>query len=264
MEPVWGLDHDDHYPPPHLRPVVIGVDIGKKVDHTAFAVAELDHGQSEDEPRFLIRDFAQLPLGIPYPVIGDKLIAAIAAIRTRDVGLMRQYLMDRDGYRGANERSAERRAITVRIDASGVGEPVVDAIRRPLRELDVRVEALMFVTGERLTDKGATWSMGKAYLVSRLMVVFENGRVQIDADHPLRDGIIKEAADYQVRIERAGRAKYGAMESGTHDDMITALGLAVLKDSRRPTPAATLEDIERVLMGDYYDYASDDPWGSEW
>ncbi len=256
MESLWGLDPDAHYPPPHLRPVVMGVDIGKKVDHTAFAVAELDHGQSEDLPRFLIRDFVQLPLGTPYPVIGDKMVAAIRAIRGRDVGLMRQYLMDRDGHRGTNETYAERREITVRIDASGVGEPVVDAIRRPLRELDVRVEALMFVTGERLTDKGATWSMGKAYLVSRLMVVFEGGRVEIDQDHPLRDGIIKEAADYQVRIERAGRAKYGAMESGTHDDMITALGLAVLKDTRRQGPSATAAEISEVMYGSY-----GDPWG---
>ena len=243
----------------------MGVDIGKKMDHTAFAVAEVDHGRSDDEPQFQIRDFVRLPLGTPYPVIGDKLVGAIEAMRVRDVGLMRQYLMDRDGYRGDNERRAEQREITVRIDASGVGEPVVDSIRRPLRDLGVKVEAIMFVTGERLTDRGATWSMGKAYLVSRLMVVFERGRVEIDRDHPLRDGIIKEAADYQVRIEKAGKATYGAMERGAHDDMITALGLAVLKDTRRPSPSASADDMSRYVLGPYADgYVAPEDGGGYW
>ncbi len=56
-----------------------------------------------------------------------------------------------------------------------------------------------------------------------------------------------------------GNERYGAFRVGSHDDLATALGLAVLRDPAPWSRPASAEDIRRVMEGDYGDYG--DPWG---
>jgi hypothetical protein len=40
----------------------------------------------------------------------------------------------------------------------------------------------------------------------------------------------RELQDYEIRVDQDANEKYGAFKVGTHDDLVTALGLACLED----------------------------------
>ena len=43
----------------------------------------------------------------------------------------------------------------------------------------------------------------------------------------------RELKDYQIKVDQDGADTYGAFKVGSHDDLATALGLAVLDDPMR-------------------------------
>jgi hypothetical protein len=44
-----------------------------------------------------------------------------------------------------------------------------------------------------------------------------------------------EPLDYEIRVSEDANERYGAFKVGSHDDLITALGLAVQQDPKRLT-----------------------------
>ena len=47
-----------------------------------------------------------------------------------------------------------------------------------------------------------------------------------------------ELLDYEIRVDQNANDRYGAFRVGTHDDLVTALGLATQDDGPRPFHAA--------------------------
>jgi hypothetical protein len=41
---------------------------------------------------------------------------------------------------------------------------------------------------------------------------------------------VQELLDYEIRVDENANDKYGAFRVGTHDDLVTALGLAVQRE----------------------------------
>ena len=209
---------EDVYPPPHLRPLQIGVDVGKMTDPTAFAVAELNHGQDERRPTFSIVRLERVALHTSYPQIADRLVEAVRNIRQQGVAANRHYVFGRDRYLGDN-LGGEQRAIEMMVDATGVGRPLVDLIDDRMRDLDVRVRAVTFRAGEALTKNGSEWSMGKGFMVNRLQVLLQCSRVAIPATHQYAGAIKQEIHNYEIHLGEQGKATYGARQ-GQHDDMV--------------------------------------------
>lgn len=185
--------------------VTLGVDVGQSVDPTAAVVVETDErvvepaaGSFKLQDHYLVRHAETLPLGTPYPAVVDRLVAVIARL---------------DGD------------VQVRVDATGVGKPVIDALRP--RVPGVTVVAVHFVPGTKLVWRPDRLSvlMGKEYMAQRLMALFENGRIHIpEVAAKLR----AELRDYELRVSRDGKVKIGTGKPGGHDDLVTGLGLAVL------------------------------------
>jgi hypothetical protein len=50
--------------------------------------------------------------------------------------------------------------------------------------------------------------------------------------------LAKELLDYEIHIDEDANDKYGAFKVGTHDDLVTALGLATLIDPPDPNRVA--------------------------
>ena len=46
--------------------------------------------------------------------------------------------------------------------------------------------------------------------------------------------LAQELLDYEIQIDEKANERYGAFRVGSHDDLVTALGLAVNKEPRRP------------------------------
>ena len=242
-----------------IPPAVLGVDIGQKRDPTALCLVEAD--TATDRPVFVTRRLERLPLGTPYPQVAARLIQLVDNLRARDRDAIRAAVFDQTralpyGF----QQAAGDRSVVCRIDVTGVGRPVLDLLTKPLRERDVRIEAMTFTHGDRLTHADGEWRLGKGYLVSRLQVLLQELRIKLPSDDPEAAALVSELENYQIRIPTDGNEKYGAFSVGSHDDLATALGLAVLRDPAPWSRPASAEDIRRVMEGDFYD-GNEDPWG---
>ena len=183
--------------------IFIGVDIGQKRDPTAVCVAEVEPRVEggRQEIHFVVRHLDRLPLGTPYPEIARRLgeITSRVARRSRE------------------------RPVTF-VDATGVGKPVVDLLRE--RAYDTRIVPVYFTHGDRRTEVGGEIRLGKGFLVSRLQSLLQTGRVHLPQTREAQV-LARELQDYEIRVDENANDRYGAFRVGTHDDLVTALGLAV-------------------------------------
>jgi hypothetical protein len=122
----------------------------------------------------------------------------------------------------------ERPDVSLFVDATGVGAPVVDL----LNASGVRPVAVYFTHGDRRTVERGQITLGKAWLVSRLQSLLQTGRL-----HPPKTAeaevLARELLDYEIRVDQNANDTYGAFKVGSHDDLVTALGLAVPPPPRR-------------------------------
>ncbi len=215
------------------NPISIGVDVGKLHDPTAIAVAELERRHNgkwregnmvlsslnqverigEARPvlvvHYLLRHIERLPLGTSYPNVAKH----IADMLCNPLFYVRQ--------------------VEVRIDVTGVGRPVYDDL---VEEAQLRAESraanilpITFVPGQKYNR--STGALGKAYMVSRLQALLQNTRIHAP-DTPEVEALQEELKVYEIRIDRDGHDTYGAFKIGKHDDLATALGLAVLEEDQ--------------------------------
>jgi hypothetical protein len=121
-------------------------------------------------------------------------------------------------------------SLTVYVDATGVGKPVVDLLAERLK--GTRLIPVYFTHGDqRLHDGNRGIKLGKAWLVSQLQVLLQTGRLHLPRTSEAHV-LAQELQDYEIRVDENGRESSGAFKVGTHDDLVTALGLAVQKDQK--------------------------------
>lgn len=218
--------------------LTIGIDIGQKHDPTAIAVVETV-GES-----FACRFLERLPLGTTYDRVAERLhqivtnAERIGRERSRDA-----WQHDPDADEAFEPPDVQVAAF---LDTTGVGTPVLDT----LRASGVHITAVYFRHGDRRTDEGGQISLGKAWLVSRLQVLFQTQRLALPRDHPEAAALRQELLDYEIRVSADANDRYGAFRTGAHDDLVTALGLAVQTDRRAgfaPLPGFVVEELERYF-----------------
>jgi hypothetical protein len=206
-----------------VGPVVIGIDIGQKRDPTAIAVAELEQRGAEDY--HVIRRLERLPLGTPYPAIAERLRAVVAGVQARvaaDGAERMRAPVVLGAVRIHHPQTVDGVVLTVYVDATGVGQPVVDL----LTQAGVPIMAAYFTYGDRRSVQGRQVSIGEAWLVSRLQALLQTGRILLPRTVE-GQVLAQELQDYEIKVDQDANDKYGAFRVGTHDDLVTALGLAV-------------------------------------
>ncbi|NJL27145.1 MAG: hypothetical protein HC897_04280 [Thermoanaerobaculia bacterium] len=196
---------------------VIGIDVGQKRDPTAIAVVETHlrpigdpaARQSKSESHYFVRFLQRLPLGTPYPEVARRL---------------------GEIWQRAEQRS--RQPPRVFVDATGVGTPIVDLLRAQIPA--AYLWAVTFTHGRRRTTDHATRkvSLGKAHLVSHLQVLLRDQRLHLP-QHSEARALAEELLTYEIRVDENAVDRYGAFRVGTHDDLVTALGLAIQDEPRR-------------------------------
>jgi hypothetical protein len=199
--------------------VVVRVDVGQKHDPTAIAVAEYEWRQNEsrEEDHWLVRHLERLPLGTPYPQVADRLAELVGNIKKRKSEIREPMPWGGYGLRTVTP------SVTIYVDATGVGQPVVDEMSsRSLSPI-----AVYFTHGDRRTEEGRSGvRLGKAWLVSRLQTLLQSRRIHLPNTQETQR-LAQELLDYEIRVSEDANDKYGAFKVGTHDDLVTALGLAV-------------------------------------
>jgi hypothetical protein len=197
--------------------VVLGLDLGQRADPTALAVVELQDREDDDEDampgtrppvtHFLVRHLKALPLRTPYP----QVVAYVGAVAAAIAG-----------------RTGEEPRLFV--DATGLGQPVVDAFRAA--PVPVILRPTYFTHGDRRSEEHGEVRLGKAWLVSRLQVLLQQQRIHLPRSRDA-EALAKELLDYEIRVDERANDTYGAFKVGTHDDLVTAVGLACQLDRSR-------------------------------
>ena len=149
--------------------------------------------------RYRVTFLERVRLGTPYPDIVD---------RVRQV---------------ARARELAGRCTLV-MNATGVGAPVLDLLRRA--DLGCGIEPVILTGGERESHAGGVWHVPKRDLVSGLQTMLEKRELGLPKRLPAARELGKEIADMGVKVSDRGRVSYGAWKAGEHDDLVVATALA--------------------------------------
>ena len=186
----------------------VGLDLGKRRDPAAVAVVEridrLRPYQTAVFHRLGVRQVERMALGTPYPRVVE---------RVREIV----------------QHQALRNHCVLVVDATGVGEPVVDLLRTA--RLGCEICAVTITSGEHarpngLSVGGGGWSVPKRDLITAVQVLLERDELRIA--RRMRDvgSLVRELLDMQSTTRDSGRTRLGADGFGQHDDLVIALALA--------------------------------------
>lgn len=192
----------------------IGVDLGQRVDPSAYAVVErfepavhsFDYARwcKVIEPlpdEYVVRSLRRISLGTPYTKVVDRLVEVSNDPRVK--GNCRMVL-----------------------DATGVGLPVVDMLKAAAP--GCAIMPVVLTSGVEEHFDGKVWRVPKLELFARLQLLLEQKRLRISKQTRDAPALVRELLDvrgYEGR--RRGRVRLGAEGVGEHDDLVMAVALAV-------------------------------------
>lgn len=186
----------------------VGLDLGQSQDFTALAVVERAEVAGAWDPvtfeyrtetAVRLRHMERIALGTSYP----EVVARVGRV-----------------MRSAALAEGGRNLI---VDATGVGQPVVDLLER--EDLPCRIWPVTITGGASEGMSKGTYRVPKRDLIIGLQVKLQAGELQIAAGLKEGAALVHELADMRVQMTSGGREKYGA-RSGEHDDLVLAVALA--------------------------------------
>jgi hypothetical protein len=186
----------------------VGVDFGQCRDFTAMAILERVEVEGEwdgaafarQKARALrLRYLERLPLGTPYPEVVERVREIV---RSGEL-LGRCHLV---------------------VDATGVGRPVVDLLRRA--GLGCPMWPVTITGGDAEMQSGGYYRVPQRDLMVGLQVLLQRGALQIAAGLQYGPVLVEEMAGMRVKLSSGGRERYGAWREGQHDDLVFAVALA--------------------------------------
>jgi len=228
------------------RQIVLGVDLAKKVDRTCLSVTE------QVGREFWCRELARLEQGLDYGEqarrIGITYHQTVAALATANSKALASTFggLTRAPYMDPAPEIAAAESVWVVIDASGVGEPVVDGVREYCGIPDSHVLGIQITGGTsynfRLGDK--TGSVSKAFLISQLKRLAGFEPALLHLPHTAEAKALREELEvFHSGITDSAHPQFGAKQ-GQHDDAIIALALSTLPGALPIYSAGSLSYID--------------------
>lgn len=209
-----------------MIPITVGVDLGQSRDPTAIIVTRA-YRSHLDEPSFApggpLPDAAKEPEDQFRPELHHQIIhIERIPLGTAYPEVVRQ-------VSEAADWAAQYGRPVVVMDSTGVGRPVVDLFRRDSRHA---LRAVTFTGGATATKVDAySWRVPKRELIGSLEVVMQTSRLFALPGQRLAKDLFDELASFQFKMTDSGNDTYDAA-SGTHDDLVCALALAVWWEER--------------------------------
>jgi hypothetical protein len=174
----------------------IGLDLGQRHDHSAIVIVE-----RRDHLR-LVRFVERVPLGVAYP----KIVEGIRRL------VLQPHL---------------RGNCVLVVDATGVGAPVVDMLRRA--GLGCEIIAVTITGGDRETRK----CVPKQDLIAGLQTLVEQQYLRIAKNLKHAHLLLREMENMKAARSETGHVRMGAEGARDHDDLVIALALACWRAARR-------------------------------
>lgn len=170
----------------------VGVDLGKQADFTALSVVELVRTASKPELHVV---WLKRLRGVAYPLVIDEVAAMAQWPALRGAGFA--------------------------VDATGLGRPIVDALRERVSEL----HAVTITGGEAVNNPAPReWSVPKADLVACVQLLLQSKRLRIHDHLPDLEALKSELLSFGYTINDAGRARMEATSG--HDDLVLSVAMA--------------------------------------
>jgi hypothetical protein len=193
----------------------LGVDLAQARDHTALAL--IQHGEALGDwnsatlqcARFEVYDLRlleRLPLGTSYMDVTARIrrITAHPELRGR---------------------------ITVVVDATGVGAPVLEMLRQA--GISSMIVPVIITGGETAIDAGLQQRVPKKDLVAVVTRLLEEQKLRIADELAARDLLLEELMNFRAKPSRRN-IRYEAGSPREHDDLVLALALACWWARPRP------------------------------
>jgi hypothetical protein len=190
-----------------------GLDLGQASDYSALAVVERTMRPDPSRPgeevySFAVRHLHRWPLGTGYP----KVVADVKAL-----------------FAGSPLNGS-----VLAIDRTGVGRAVCDLFRSS--GIAAQLWPLTVTGGE----KSGGGSVAKKDLVGAVLAPIQDGRLKLAEALPLTVVMAEELAAFRVKMTAAGNETYQAERDRDHDDLVTALALALYAGGRGETKVYVL------------------------
>ena len=212
----------------------VGVDLGQANDYTAIVVVEAE----PEDNHLYVRHIERLPLGTYYPdqverikeIVMDKRLVREVPEASGDFHSATWGA----GFRAVGTQSVARSAASVPpdvvVDATGVGRPVVDMMRRE----GLRFYPVLITGGDTEHTGGGFYRVPKRNLVSSVQVALQTGSLEIHPDLKLAETLRKELLAFRIKINlTTSHDSYEAWREGDHDDLVLAVALACWRVRKR-------------------------------
>lgn len=146
-----------------------------------------------------LRYLERMPLGTTYPSVAERVVKIT--------------------------QSAEMAGrCSLVVDATGVGRPVVDLLRR--ERPGCTLMPVTITGGASESRGGGYYGVPKRDLVTGMQVLLQGGGLQIASGIPHGAALAAEMAEMRVKLTASGNTQFGAWREGTHDDLVLAVALA--------------------------------------
>ena len=131
------------------------------------------------------------------------------------------------------------------VDQTGVAHPVLDSLRKA--KPHARMVPILITSGNKVNrnDRGG-FNVPKKDLVGALQLLLQSGRLQIAADLPLADVLVKELTNFHVKITVHANAVYEAWREGLNDDCVLATACAAWAGEK---PRANYSGLIQAVRG---------------
>lgn len=169
----------------------VGIDLGQAFDYTAFAILE------ERKHRQYDLRHVERHRNVPYTAIVD---------RTRELV------------------SRLRGPVSLAVDATGVGRPVVDMLEEA--QIPADLYALTLTGGDSVQRDGFQIRVPKRDVVSAVACLLQTGRLRIPRSLQGGDVLERELVRFRAKITLSGHDTYEAWREADHDDLVLAVALA--------------------------------------
>jgi hypothetical protein len=180
-----------------IRKFILGLDLGQAADFTALIGIER---VTEAKPHtYHMRIAQRYPLRTPYTTIVERMAAFV-----QEPPLAGQ--------------------CTLVVDATGVGQPVVDMFRAA--KLACPFSPVTITGGNAVTRDGNQFNVPKRDLATATKVLLDDKRLRISEALPDCRLLVTELENFRVKITTKANDTYESWREGLHDDLVLATALA--------------------------------------
>src|SRR5215211_7777702 len=187
----------------------VGLDLGQANDYTAIAVVE-ETGERGESPLH-IRHLERPPLGTYYPEQVARVKELVSSPELSEEGIHPW------------SRKVVRVSADLVVDATGVGRPVVDMLRKE----GLSFSPVLITGGDVEHREHGFYRVPKRNLVSSVQIALQSGQLKIAEDLELAETLRRELLNFRIKVNiSTAHDSYEAWREGDHDDLVLAVALA--------------------------------------